>query len=128
MNRHDVPEEVCAAASAAVAKNARDVVVLSVEAVSTVGAYFVICSAASDRQVRAITSAVEEAIDEAGGPKPISIEGADSLEWVLMNYGDLLVHVFQQDSRDFYSLERLWADAPSLRWLDQPDVLDGSRD
>jgi ribosome-associated protein len=45
-----------------------------------------------------------------------------------MNYGDLLVHVFQQDSRDFYSLERLWADAPSLRWNDLPDALDSSRD
>jgi ribosome-associated protein len=128
MDRHDLPDEVCAAAEAAAAKNATDVVVLSVAAVSTVGSFFVICSAASDRQVRAITSAVEHAIDEAAGAKPISIEGADSLEWVLMNYGDLLGHVFQQDSRDFYSLERLWADAPSLRWNDLPDALDSSRD
>ena len=116
MSAADLPEEVQAAASAAVAKNATDVVVLSVAEVSTIASHFVICTATSDRQVRAVAAAVEEAVGANGGPKPTSIEGVDSHEWVLINYGDLLVHIFQPETREFYSLERLWSDAPRTAW------------
>jgi len=112
----DPPPEVRAAASGADAKGATDVVVLDVGPLSAVASYFVICSAATARQVRAITDAVEEAVAEATGQRPIGVEGRDTLEWVLINYGHVLVHVFRQESREFYDLERLWADADRLPW------------
>jgi ribosome-associated protein len=107
---------VRAAAMAADGKGAADVLLLDVSAVLALSSYFVIGSAATDRQVKAITEAVEEGVDAAGGPKPIAIEGGDTWEWALMNYGDFLVHVFRHETREFYSLERLWADAPRLEW------------
>lgn len=77
---------------------------------------FVIASAANDRQVKAICDEVERQVDEAGGPKPIRIEGLNDLQWVLMDYGDVVVHVFQQEQREFYDLDRLWADVPRVDW------------
>lgn len=110
------PPEVLAAARAADAKGANDVLVLEVGPVSAVASYFVICSAASDRQVKAIADAVEEGVAEVDGQRPLGVEGRDTLEWVLLNYGDVLVHVFRQESREFYDLERLWADAARCVW------------
>jgi ribosome-associated protein len=112
----DVERWVQAAARAADEKGAADVLVLDVAAVLSLSSYFIIGSAATDRQVKAITGAVEEAVDAAGGPKPLAIEGTESWDWVLMNYGDFLVHVFRQETREFYALERLWSDAPRLVW------------
>ena len=80
--------------------------------------WFVIASAGNPRQVKAVCDAVEERVFLAGGPKPKRIEGLDSLEWVLMDYGDVVVHVFQQDARDYYDLERLWGDVPRVSWAD----------
>ena len=111
-----VPPEVLAAARAADGKGATDVVVLEVGPVSAVASYFVICSAATDRQVKAIADAVEEGVAEVGGQRPLGVEGRDTLEWVLLNYGDVLVHVFRQQTREFYDLERLWADAAQRPW------------
>jgi len=111
-----VPEEVLAAARAADAKGATDVVVLEVGPVSSVSSYFVICSAATDRQVRAIADAVEEGVADLAGQRPLGVEGRDTLEWVLLNYGHVLVHVFRQEAREFYDLERLWADAAKVPW------------
>ena len=76
--------------------------------------WFVVTSGRNNRQVRAIVDAIEEAIDRAGGPKPNRIEGRDSLSWVLMDYGFLVVHVFTEEARDHYELERLWRDVPRL--------------
>lgn len=127
------PPEVIAAARAADAKRAHDVVILEVGPISAVAAYFVICSAGTARQVRAITEAVEESVAETSGLRPLGVEGRDTLEWVLINYGDVLVHVFQQESRDFYDLERLWADAARCEWTaasppstpgEDPEVID----
>lgn len=108
--------EALAAALAADGKGARDVVILEVGPVSAVASYFVIASAATDRQVRAIADAVEEGVAVVGGQRPLGVEGRDTLEWVLLNYGDLLVHVFRQETREFYDLERLWADAAVCEW------------
>ena len=106
------------AARAADDKLAKDVVVLEVAEVLALCGWFVIASAANDRQVKAVCEAVEERVHTAGGPKPKRIEGLDSLQWVLMDYGDVIVHVFQQDVREFYDLERLWADVPRVAWED----------
>jgi ribosome-associated protein len=93
-------------------------VVLEVAEVLALCGWFVIASAGNDRQVKAVCDGVEARIFAAGGPKPKRIEGLDALQWVLMDYGDVVVHVFQQDVRDFYDLERLWADVPRVAWED----------
>jgi ribosome-associated protein len=93
-------------------------VVLEVAEVLALCGWFVIASAGNDRQVKAVCDAVEERVHKSGGPKPKRIEGLDSLQWVLMDYGDVIVHVFQQDIREFYDLERLWADVPRVEWAD----------
>jgi ribosome-associated protein len=110
------PVEVAAAATAAESKGARDIVVLDVTEVSGITSYFLICSAPSDRQVKAIVGAIEQQVADLEGTRPLAIEGADTFDWVLMNYGYFLVHVFQQESREFYDLERLWRDAPRPTW------------
>ncbi|MDP1821352.1 MAG: ribosome silencing factor [Acidimicrobiales bacterium] len=106
------------AARAADAKQARDVVVLEVAEVLALCGWFVIASAGNERQVKAICDEVEQQVHASGGPKPKRIEGLDTRQWVLMDYGDIVVHVFQQDVREFYDLERLWADVPRLEWAD----------
>ena len=76
--------------------------------------WFVITSGTNPRQVRAIVDEVEDQITRAGGPKPVRIEGKDSLEWVLVDYGAFVVHVFDGEAREYYDLERLWKDVPRL--------------
>ena len=76
--------------------------------------WFVVTSGRNQRQVRAIVDAVEEALTLAGGPKPIRIEGRDTLSWVLMDFGFFVVHVFTEEARGHYDLERLWKDVPRL--------------
>ena len=75
--------------------------------------YFLICSGSSERQVRAISEGIERVLSNQG-ESPFNTEGLTHLNWVLMDYGDLVIHVFQQESRTFYNLERLWGDAPRL--------------
>lgn len=87
--------------------------IFEVSGVTTVADYFVICSADSGRQVGAIKDHITETLAEAG-EKPFSIEGEQSLTWVLMDFSDVVIHVFKSDVRGFYALERLWGDAPKL--------------
>jgi ribosome-associated protein len=77
---------------------------------------FVITAGTNDRQVRAIVEDVERQVGEAFGVKPRSIEGLDALRWVLMDYGSFVVHVFDEETRQFYELERLWRDMPQVGW------------
>ena len=111
-------ERVLALLEAAVAgardKGAQNVVTLEVAPVLSVTSYFVICSAPSDRQVKAIAESVEAAVAAHDGTRPVGIEGLDTLDWVLINFGEFLVHVFRNEIRDFYGLERLWRDVPRL--------------
>ncbi len=76
--------------------------------------WFVITSAKNDRQVRAITDNIEQVLTERGGPKPLRIEGLSSASWVLMDYGFFVVHVFDEETRAYYELERLWKDVPRM--------------
>jgi len=76
--------------------------------------WFIITSGRNSRQVRAIVDAVEEALTKVGGPKPVRIEGRDTWTWVLMDFGVFVVHVFTDEARDYYDLERLWNDVPRL--------------
>lgn len=114
----DTRQWAVTAARAADAKQADDVVVLEVAAVLALCDWFVIASAPNERLVKAVCDEVELKVHEAGGPKPRRIEGLTEREWVLMDYGDVVVHVFRQETRDFYDLERLWADVPRLEWSD----------
>ena len=74
------------------------------------------CRQPNPRQVRTIAEAVEEHLTGLGGPKPRRIEGLDDLTWVLLDYGEFVVHVFNEESRRYYELERLWADVPKVDW------------
>lgn len=104
-----------AAARAADDKMGRDTVVIDVADVLAITDFFVITSGANRRQVRAILDEVERDLTDAGGPKPLRIEGnQENSEWVLMDYGTFVVHVFQGEARDTYALERLWGDRPTV--------------
>jgi ribosome-associated protein len=105
-----------AAARAADSKSADDVVVLEVGPVMAVCGYFVIASGSNSRLVRSVAEEVEEQLTAAGGPKPIRIEGLDDLRWVLLDYGDFVVHVFSDEARKYYDLERLWKDVARVDW------------
>jgi len=104
------------AAQAASSKKGIDPVVLAVGDVLAITDSFVIVSATNTRQVRTIADEIEQQIREAGGPKPLRIEGLDDLHWVLVDYGEFVVHVFLQETRDYYELERLWSDVPRIEW------------
>jgi ribosome-associated protein len=94
-------------------KKASDVVLLQISALTTVADYFVICSGGSERQLGAIADGITEALRE-DGQRPIGREGNAATHWVLLDYGAVIVHVFAPPEREFYQLERLWAEAPAL--------------
>lgn len=106
------------AAHAADAKGARRIVILEVADVLVVADEFVIASAPNDRQVKAVVEEVEHQVAEAGLGKPLRVEGADERRWVLMDYGDVVVHIFLDEVRAYYELERLWGDVPTLDWAE----------
>lgn len=112
----DVVDWVVAAARAADEKQGHDTLVLDVGGVLAITGWFVITDAANDRQVKTIVEAVEAGVDAAGGPKPLRIEGLAERQWVLLDYGDFVVHVFLREAREFYELERLWSDVDRLDW------------
>lgn len=103
------------AARAAADKQARDVVILDVHELIVITDFFVVCTGTSDRQVKTIVEEIEKALRELG-EKPVRREGGQEARWVLLDYVDVVVHVFAEEERDFYDLERLWRDAPRLRW------------
>ena len=94
--------------SAALDKQASAVLVFNLTELTTMADYFVLSTARSDRQARAIAEAIAEAIGPA-----LSVEGLASANWILMDYGDVVFHVFREEARKFYALERLWGDAPN---------------
>jgi ribosome-associated protein len=116
----DVRRWVATAAKAADAKQGSKIVVLDVGEVLSITGWFVITSAPNDRLVRTIAEEVEQQVADAGGPRPLRVEGLDDLRWVLMDYGDFVVHVFNDEARQYYDLERLWRDVPQLDWAAQP--------
>jgi len=108
------PEDlVKIAANAASEKKATDLVLLDLRKIVSFTEFFLICTGASTRQVQAISNAIEETLRK-GGKRPFHIEGYSSAEWILLDYGDFIVHIFSPASRRFYDLERLWRDAPRV--------------
>ncbi len=110
--RPDVPEAALVAARAADTKLGQNTVVLAMGEFLGVTDAFVITSGANGRQVRTIVEEVEQKVKESVGRSPRATEGLRDLTWVLMDYGDFLVHVFQDEARAYYDLERLWGNAP----------------
>lgn len=101
------------AAQAAEAKLAEEVLVLDLQEQTPVADFFVIASGTNRVQVKAITEAVEEALEGAGAPRGRA-EGREDGRWVLLDFGDVVVHIFAPHERQYYNLERLWGDAPPL--------------
>lgn len=99
--------------AAAEERKAYDLRVLQLGKVTSLTDYFLICSGTSGRQVKAIADAIEQTM-KGEGVRPLQIEGYKNARWVLMDYGDFVVHIFDQETRLFYRLERLWADAPDV--------------
>ena len=106
-------DDVALAVEAARGKKALDLAVLDLRPLGSFTDFFVICSGQNVRQVQAIADAIEEALRKAG-TKPSHIEGRERAEWVLLDYFDFIVHVFNKDRREFYALERLWGSAKSV--------------
>lgn len=111
-----VLRRVAVAAAAASAKKGNDIVALDVGDILSITDAFVITSGANVRQVRTIVDEIERAMKEQLSAPPTSIEGLDDATWVLLDYGDIVVHVFLDETRAYYELERLWADAPRIDW------------
>jgi ribosome-associated protein len=108
-------ETLCRACAAAAAdKKAGDIVVLDLRGISTFTDYFVICSATSEPQLKAISGAIREQIREEFGRKPLSEDGYPVSQWMILDYGDVIVHLFQGEKRAFYALENLWSDAKRI--------------
>lgn len=114
--RQDARRLAAVAARAADEKGAQDVVILEVGDVLVLPDEFVVTAGANDRQVKAIVEEVERLVAEAGLGRPLRVEGLEDRKWVLIDYGDVVVHVFLQEMRDYYELERLWADVTRVDW------------
>jgi ribosome-associated protein len=115
----DSRETALEAAQAASDKKAHDILVLNMRDVLAITDYFVICSGNTDRQVKSIQEAVEERL-KAKGSKPARREGVQHRRWVLLDYIDVVVHIFRQEEREYYEIERLWKDAPGVEWDEKP--------
>ncbi len=109
------------AAAAADAKGAEDVVILEVGEILGICDLFVIGSARNVRQVAAVTEEIEERLWLGHDVKPTSVEGLDGKRWVLVDYGDVVVHVFLEEERAYYRLERLYGDASRVEWVPDED-------
>jgi ribosome-associated protein len=99
---------------AALAKKADDVLVLDLRGLCQFTDYFVICHGSTSRQTSAIADAIEESLRADGSRKPKHVEGRRVGDWILLDFIDVVVHVFVEDRREFYGLERLWGDAPRV--------------
>jgi ribosome-associated protein len=115
-NHLDANRRAVIAARAAADKKAEDTLALEVGDIIGIAEVFVITSGTNTRQVRTICEETEAALKREDGQAPRSIEGLSDASWVLLDYGDLIVHVFLAETREYYALERLWTDAPRIAW------------
>ena len=109
----DARRALALAVEAASEKKADNIVALDLRGVATFTDYFLICSGTSTRQVQTIAEAILEKLEEHG-TRPLHVEGETVAQWILIDYGDLVVHVFEQRAREYYDLERLWRDAEKI--------------
>lgn len=94
-------------------KKARDIEILDISEITSIGDYFIICNCSSTTQVKACADEVEEKMEELG-IRPNHLEGYNGGNWILMDYGDIIVHIMQEETHEFYALEKLWSDAKEI--------------
>lgn len=99
---------------AAADKKALDPVILDLREISTITDFLVICSAQSEPQLKAIANGVEQSLKEDQGKHPLAVDGFPTSQWIVMDYGDVMFHIFHEDKRPYYALEELWSDAPKV--------------
>lgn len=116
-------EHVLTAARAASAKTLEETVVLDLCDLGAITDYFVIASSRNNRQVRAMVDEIIRQVQSVGGGSPRSTEGTKDARWVLLDYGEFVVHVFDSPTREFYGLERLWSDTTSIDWKQASEVV-----
>lgn len=116
----EIKEIAMKIAAAASDKKAKDILLLNMTGLSPVTDYYVICSAGNCNLVKAIADNIEDKLGEQG-VFPHHKEGYSDERWILMDYGDVVAHVFLEEERDFYNLEQLWADAPSEAFVEKFD-------
>jgi ribosome-associated protein len=104
--------------NAALDKKAFDIIALEIKGISSFADYFIVCSGSSNRQVQAIASSIELNLKKEG-VYPLGIEGFNEGNWILLDYGDVVIHVFYHPFREFYELERLWTDAKRIELKDR---------
>ncbi|MFI5266111.1 MAG: ribosome silencing factor [Chloroflexota bacterium] len=109
----DAAEVARAAVDAAANKKADDILLLDIRDVTSMADYFVICSASTDRQVKAVVEGIEEELRQ-DGVRPVQVEGDQGSGWVLVDFGDVVCHVFKPTEREYYRLEDLWQGAKTL--------------
>ena len=114
MNDSSIESRVRVAVTAALDKKAFGLDVLAVGALTSIADYFILASASNERQAAAISDSVEEQLKKELGVRPLLVEGTTPGRWILLDYGDFIVHIFTEDVRRFYGLERLWGDAPNV--------------
>jgi ribosome-associated protein len=119
VSRLEPEEAVLLAVQAAEEKKAENPVILDLREVASFTEFFLICNGSNPKQVQAISYSVEDRLRKSG-KRPLHIEGYNSAEWILLDYGDFIVHIFNHTSRRFYDLERLWRDAKRLEIPGQP--------
>jgi len=113
MTRRQIPPLLKAALDAALEKKAEDLVVLDLRTAASFTEYFVIMTGMNPRQTAALAEAIEREL-KTRNVRPLGLEGASRGEWILMDYGWFIVHIFSPAARDYYALEKLWSDAPRL--------------
>ena len=109
-----IQNRVRTAVAAALDKKALDLDVLEVDELTSIADYFILCSANSERQTQAIADNIIERLRAEESVKPLLVEGTSPGRWVLIDYGDFIIHIFTEETRRFYGLERLWGDAPNV--------------
>ncbi|QDU19276.1 ribosome silencing factor [Urbifossiella limnaea] len=108
----------CLAARTAADNKGQDVLVLDMRGLTPLFDFFVIATGTSRRQIHTVAEEIDEVLRGVGDTRQ-GIEGYDASKWVVQDYGDVVVHVFDPDTRDYYKLEELWADAPKVDWADE---------
>jgi len=105
-----------ATARAADDKKAEDIMIIDLRGISSFSDFFVICSGGSEPQLKAIANSIRAQVHETLGIKPDVVDGLPASQWMVVSYGDVLVHIMHKNKRDFYALETLWGEAPCVEW------------
>ncbi len=124
MPEHDSRALAVVAAGAAASKQGSEIVILDVRELIAITDYFVIVSGGSERQLKTIVEEIERQLKERG-VRPVRREGEQGARWLLLDFVDFVVHVFEEQERDFYRLEALWADAPVVPWEEELEAVSG---